>query len=241
MVINTGNTIQNIKYYIFITNEYGKPSHKYIDLFINTFGKTIYNDNFRIYENMRNMLNTIYEQVKSDLEYRGKQSLAVYNYGFDFYMQLSKDSRNITNESELREYIENFSMEEDTKENIVQDILNSYNIELDLDKLCEFNRENITVIHINKSNNNIDEEILIVSKTGQTNVIKSSIEELVNNTYETFNDYLRNFILHSVTDKDNTEEKCKNILNGLANTRDWKIKISDDIQIRLRQIFKKEK
>lgn len=241
MKLNTGNLIQNLKYYIFITNEYGKPSEENVDSFIETFGTTIYNDNFNVAIGLKSILDNLWEDIKSDLEARGLGHLANKNYGFDFYMQLAKDKVNIHNEEEIRHYIENFSMEEDTKENIVQDILNSYNIELDLDKLCEFNRENITVIHINKSNNNIDEEILIVSKTGQTTVIKSSIEELVNNTYETFNDYLRNFILHSVTDKDNTEEKCKNILNGLANTRDWKIKISDDIQIRLRQIFKKEK
>lgn len=90
--LNQGSTFENLKHFIYITNEYGKPSSEFIDSFIENFGKTILINNFPIsggekndkfLENVYRSLDNLWTEIEQDC--KDNQTTCAYNYGSLFY------------------------------------------------------------------------------------------------------------------------------------------------------------
>lgn len=89
--LSQGSTLENLKHFMYITNEYGKPSSEFIDSFIENFGRIILNGNFPIgdkvepsdlcaaYKNLDNLWAEIEQDCKDN------QTTCAYNYGSLFY------------------------------------------------------------------------------------------------------------------------------------------------------------
>lgn len=86
--LNQGSTFENLKHFIYLTNEYGVPSDEFVDDFIEQFGKVILNDNFTITQNQIKQLDELWEAIVKDctnnnIEYKE-------NYSNIFYTVLNK-------------------------------------------------------------------------------------------------------------------------------------------------------
>lgn len=82
--LSQGNTLENLKHFIYITNEYGKPSSQFIDSFIDNFGKIILNDNFSFNNRYSfNELDDLWKEIEQDC--KDNQTECTYNYGSLFY------------------------------------------------------------------------------------------------------------------------------------------------------------
>lgn len=89
--LSQGSTFENLKHFMYITNEYGKPSPEFIDSFIENFGKTILNNNFPIGDNAEpsdlraayKNLDNLWTEIEQDC--KDNQTTCAYNYGSLFY------------------------------------------------------------------------------------------------------------------------------------------------------------
>lgn len=90
--LNQGSTFDNLKHFMYITNEYGKPSSEFIDSFIENFGKTILINNFPISEKDKNSnllanvyrtLDNLWKEIEQDC--KDNQTMCTCNYGSLFY------------------------------------------------------------------------------------------------------------------------------------------------------------
>lgn len=89
--LSQGSTIENLKHFMYITNEYGKPSSEFIDSFIENFGKTILNGSFPIGDNAEpsdlraayKNLDNLWKEIEQDC--KDNQTTCEYNYGSLFY------------------------------------------------------------------------------------------------------------------------------------------------------------
>lgn len=63
-----GTTLENLKSFIYLTNEYGKPSQKYIDSFMENFGSEILNTEFNFNAASLKSLDQFWSYVKQDCE-----------------------------------------------------------------------------------------------------------------------------------------------------------------------------
>lgn len=90
--LSQGSTFENIKHFIYITNEYGVPSAEFVDAFIDQFGKVILIGNFTIEEYHCKILDELWEFVAEDC----KSNNVEYNknYGSLFYSVLSTKAVN---------------------------------------------------------------------------------------------------------------------------------------------------
>ena len=85
--LNQGSTFENLKHFIYLTNEYGVPSDEFVDDFIEQFGKVILNGNFTLTQNQIKQLDELWKDIVKDcinnnVEYKE-------NYGSIFYTVLS--------------------------------------------------------------------------------------------------------------------------------------------------------
>lgn len=85
--LNQGSTFENLKHFIYLTNEYGVPSDEFVDAFIDQFGKIILNGNFTLTQNQIKQLDELWNDIVKDctnnnIEYKE-------NYGSIFYTVLS--------------------------------------------------------------------------------------------------------------------------------------------------------
>ena len=90
--LNQGSTFENLKHFIYLTNEYGVPSDEFVDDFIEQFGKIVLNDNFTLTQNQIKQLDELWEAIVKDctnnnIEYKE-------NYSNIFYTVLSKKALN---------------------------------------------------------------------------------------------------------------------------------------------------
>lgn len=114
MKITVGNAYEKLKMFMYLTNEYGKPSNISIDMFIDTFGKIIRNGNFYTLDLIE--LDSLWDSIENDAKNHGTKAL--YQFGRHFYWQLSKDMANIdtklndTDEynQKLKQYIMEFNI-----------------------------------------------------------------------------------------------------------------------------------
>lgn len=81
--ISQGNTLENLKHFMYITNEYGKPSSEFIDSFIENFGRIILNGNFIFSRYSFTELDNLWKEIEQDC--KDNQTTCAYNYGSLFY------------------------------------------------------------------------------------------------------------------------------------------------------------
>lgn len=81
--LNQGSTFENIKHFIYLTNEYGVPSAEFVDDFIDQFGKIILNGNFTFSRYSFTELDDLWKEIEQDC--KDNQTTCAYNYGSLFY------------------------------------------------------------------------------------------------------------------------------------------------------------
>lgn len=103
--LNQGSTFENLKHFMYITNEYGKPSSEFIDSFIENFGKTILINNFTIGDNAKpsdlraayKNLDNLWTEIEQDC--KDNQTTCAYNYGSLFYYIIESKAVSILKET----------------------------------------------------------------------------------------------------------------------------------------------
>ena len=103
--LNQGSTFDNLKHFMYITNEYGKPSSEFIDSFIENFGKTILINNFPIGDNAKpsdlraayKNLDNLWTEIEQDC--KDNQTTCTYNYGSLFYYIIGSKAVSILKET----------------------------------------------------------------------------------------------------------------------------------------------
>ena len=114
--LNTGNQILNLKWFIYISNEYGVPVTEDIkNWFVINFFGYIKNNNFNITDRTKEIFDGLWEKTSIDASERWVETSNVY--GWDFYKQLSLDQHKINTEEELRDYIDNFKLDKHKEDN----------------------------------------------------------------------------------------------------------------------------
>ena len=105
--IEAGDLKQNLKWYMFITNEYGKPTDESIDLFITSFVNYLKNGTFSL--NDRQSFDNWWAEIEKDLSDRDLYHLANCNGGYEWFKQIGASCKDKTFESdeELKQYILN--------------------------------------------------------------------------------------------------------------------------------------
>lgn len=86
--LSQGSTFENLKHFIYLTNEYGVPSAEFIDAFIEQFGKIILNGNFTITQNQCKQLDELWTSIVEDCNSNNIEYSE--NYGNLFYTILTK-------------------------------------------------------------------------------------------------------------------------------------------------------
>lgn len=81
--LNQGSTFENLKHFIYLTNEYGVPSDEFVDDFIDQFGKIILNGNFTFSRYPFTELDDLWKEIEQDC--KDNQTTCEYNYGSLFY------------------------------------------------------------------------------------------------------------------------------------------------------------
>ena len=81
--LNQGSTFENLKHFIYLTNEYGVPSAEFVDDFIDQFGKIILNGNFTFSRYSFTELDDLWKEIEQDC--KDNQTTCAYKYGSLFY------------------------------------------------------------------------------------------------------------------------------------------------------------
>lgn len=81
--LNQGSTFENLKHFIYLTNEYGVPSAEFMDAFIDQFGDDILNGMFSFTDEQYDELDNLWEFIVEDCKQNGTESSL--NYGSLFY------------------------------------------------------------------------------------------------------------------------------------------------------------
>ena len=115
--IPSGNAIDKLKWFIYLTNEFGAPSEDNIELFIENFGKIIMNGNFKINSNVEKHLTELWSEITSD-----KNVETVQSGGIDFYTKLS--TTKFASEEDIIDYIKSYETICDCEENSLIEIIN---------------------------------------------------------------------------------------------------------------------
>ena len=90
--IQQGSSIENLKCFIYLTNEYGVPSDEFIDGFLDNFYDSIINKQFYIRKH-EDELESLWTEIKEEC----KENKVQYkeNYGLLFYMIISEQATDI--------------------------------------------------------------------------------------------------------------------------------------------------
>lgn len=81
--LSQGSTFENLKHFMYITNEYGVPSAEFIDGFIENFGEDILSGTFSFTDDQYDELDNLWEEIVADCKQHGTESSL--NYGSLFY------------------------------------------------------------------------------------------------------------------------------------------------------------
>lgn len=125
--LSQGSTFENLKHFIYITNEYGVPSAEFVDAFVDQFGKVILTGNFTDERIPLNLLDILWNEVVEDckrnkVKYRENNSKLFYNVLFqkavlkikEGYEQSDWNKLEETKKLELlRQFIVNFEQYKD--------------------------------------------------------------------------------------------------------------------------------
>lgn len=107
--IPSGNAIDKLKWFIYLTNEFGAPSEENIGLFIENFGKIIINGNLKINSNVEKQLTGLWSEITSDKDIEPIQS-----GGIDFYTKLS--TTKFASEEDIINFIRSYETMEEVSE-----------------------------------------------------------------------------------------------------------------------------
>ena len=153
--IQASTIYEKLKLFIFLTNEYGCPSNKRIDLFIKNFGAGIVNGHLSSHLTYLNKLNCedFWTSIKEDLKDRGLSTAAKKRGGWDFYKLLASVGQSLERTENLEEYIKQYGVIIDTitVESFAYKQLNFSNNEL---VKTDENKDDYIDIHLENSNTN---------------------------------------------------------------------------------------
>ena len=187
--IKVGNYRNSLNCYIFITNEYGKPTDKTKELFINTFLGAIQNNNFNIYDYDENKLNNTWQEIKEDLKDRNKLEYAKYTGGYKFFKELSNEQYKINSREDLENFIENYKYLEVNPEKPEKAYEKQFYVN-DIGKA----RNPITLI-LRDRENILLESIVLNTSTEEVFVKRSQLEDLEGTKHKDFDTYLQNWVI----------------------------------------------
>ena len=109
--IPSGNTLDKLKWFIYLTNEFGAPSEGNIELFIENFGKIIINGNLKINSNVEKQLTGLWSEITSD-----KDIEPIQYGGIDFYTKLS--TTKFASEQDIIDFIISYRQTEEFENTI---------------------------------------------------------------------------------------------------------------------------
>ena len=215
--IPSGNAIDKLKWFIYLTNEFGAPSEDNIELFIENFGKIIMNGNFKINSNVEKHLTELWSEITSD-----KNVGTVQSGGIDFYTKLSTtkfaSEEDIINFIRSYETMEEVSETEEKQLNILPVVRKYSDIPL---------TDDVITAYITK------ELIIDIYPREQKIVVNSStIEELAGEEFNSLEEVTMQYIISTFSselkdDKDIDEEIKQLYIECLHS---WK-RLSDDFSI----------
>ena len=114
------NSLLQLKYFIYQTNEFGKPSIKNADLFIETFEKSIIKNDFLNNYIHKTKIENTWQLIMQDLKDRNKLYLANDTGGYEWYKDMTnawKQAKNSNSSLNFKEwFMETFYTEDDRKE-----------------------------------------------------------------------------------------------------------------------------
>lgn len=84
--LSQGSTFENLKTFIYVTNEYGVPSAEFVDAFIDQFGKIVLNGNFTLTQIEIKQLDILWIDIVKDCKYNNVEYKE--NYSNLFYISL---------------------------------------------------------------------------------------------------------------------------------------------------------
>lgn len=169
--LSQGSTFDNLKHFIYITNEYGVPSAEFVDDFINQFGKVILNGNFIFSQTQVEQLDTLWSDIVKECTYNNIEYKKTY--GSTFYIILhQKAILKIKEGYEQSEWIQ-------LKEQDKLELLKQFIIDFDKykDEFIEIQRE---ATNTQKYNYKITNEMYI----GHELTIKESVDSIVASQYK---------------------------------------------------------
>ena len=95
--LSQGNTLENLEHFMYITNEYGKPSLEFIDSFIENFGRIILNGNFIFSRYSFTELDNLWKEIEQDC--KDNETVCTCNYGSLFYYIIGSKAVSILKET----------------------------------------------------------------------------------------------------------------------------------------------
>lgn len=119
--IQQGNSFDNLKHFIYLTNEYGVPSLTYLDDFINQFGADIINGRFRFNDWVYTKLDIFWEEVKKGCLNSGVGSL--YSKGSVFYKVIANEAMTLLKSNESYNWEE---LKIDEKVELLREIIKNF-------------------------------------------------------------------------------------------------------------------
>ncbi len=215
--IPSGNAIDKLKWFIYLTNEFGAPSEDNIELFIENFGKIIMNGNIKINSNVEKHLTELWSEITSD-----KNVETVQSGGIDFYTKLSNTK--FASEEDIINFIRSYETMEEVSEteekplNILQVVRKYSDIPL---------TDDVITAYITK------ELIIDIYPREQKIVVNSStIEELAGEEFSSLEEVTMKYIISTLSlelkDIKDIDEEIKQLYIECLHS--WK-RLSDDFSI----------
>lgn len=212
--IPSGNAVDKLKWFIYLTNEFGAPSEDNIELFIENFGKIIMNGNLKINSNVEKHLTELWSEITSD-----KNVETVKSGGIDFYTKLS--TTKFTSEEDIINFIRSYETMEEVSEteekqlNILQVVRKYSDIPL---------TDDVITAYITK------ELIIDIYPREQKIVVNSStIEELAGEEFSCLEEVTMQYILNTLDlELKDIDEEIKQLYIECLHS--WK-RLSDDFSI----------
>ena len=212
--IPSGNAIDKLKWFIYLTNEFGAPSEENIELFIENFGKIIMNGNLKINSNVEKHLTELWSEITSD-----KDIEPIQYGGIDFYTKLS--TTKFASEEDIIDFIRSYETMEEVSEteekqlNILQVVRKYSDIPL---------TDDVITAYITK------ELIIDIYPREQKIVVNSStIEELAGEEFSCLEEVTMQYILNTLDlELKDIDEEIKQLYIECLHS--WK-RLSDDFSI----------
>lgn len=206
--LNVDECLHRLEIFVFLTNEFGCPSERYKQLFINSFFKIINNDNFSFGKSAYKRLNNDWRIIKE----RCKDDIIVYRGGADFYEKLNINSSEIKSEEYLSEFIEQYNSKLEIDESKHEELMKHIN-DVREREVKERAMENYSLEQIIKASLGqvVEERKVIIDK------IDSSIDKL-------------NRIKDKVQIDCNSNGDISNALRGVADMIDSLDEIKRDVK-----------